>query len=74
MSHQPKKEEVKENFCVSCVAGLTAIAGAGTASSSGKVSDRKTRKIIFWLGLIISILSVIFLIWRLCFSNCSNCR
>jgi hypothetical protein len=60
---------MKEEFCSACVAGVAAIAGAGAATTS-----RKKRKTIFWLGISISIISLIVLVYLLMNNkSCSAC-
>jgi len=64
--------EQRENFCGACVAGLTALAGAGTAGGT-KFTKNTYKKPIFYTGLIISIISILYLIYLLCFGDCNNC-
>ncbi len=64
------KEEIREDFCPACVAVPLAMAGVGTGkSASGKQSVFS--KIIFWLSIIITILSIIVAIWY--FTRCEEC-
>ena len=57
-----KKEEIREDFCPACVAVPLAMAGAGTSkSASGK--QTVLGKVIFWLSIIITILSIVVAIW-----------
>lgn len=69
-----KKEEVKEEFCGACVAGIAALAGAGTAGGSRVSKNKDTKKIIFWIGVGVSLLSILILIYLLCFKKCDSCR
>lgn len=65
-----KKEEIREDFCPACVAVPLAMAGAGTSkSASGKQSV--LGKVIFWLSIIITVLSIIVAIWY--FTRCKEC-
>jgi len=64
-------EEVKEEFCGACIAGITALAGAGTAVGSTKV-NKKVKKTVFWIGVVVSIISILILIYFL-FINCKDC-
>jgi hypothetical protein len=69
-----KKEESKEEFCGACVAGVAALAGVGAAGTSKSTSsDKTTRKVVFWFGTVVSLLSIIYLIYALCFQKCSKC-
>lgn len=72
MSNQ--KEEIKEPFCGACVAGIAALAGAGTAGGSSGAKNKQTKKIIFWIGVSVSLLSILILIYLLCFRKCDSCR
>ncbi len=65
-----KKEEIREDFCPACVAVPLALAGAGTSKTTqGKTSTMS--KIIFWLSIIITILSIVVAIWY--FTRCKEC-
>jgi ABC-type Fe3+-siderophore transport system permease subunit len=66
------KEDSKEGFCSACVMGITALAGAGTMGASTKV-NKKRKKIIFWIGFIVSIISIFILLYLL-LSGCSKCK
>ena len=68
-----KLEETKEPFCGACVAGVAALAGAGAAKSSENLTqNKKKRSIIFWVSVIITIISIAYLMYQLCFCNCSE--
>ena len=65
--------EIKEEFCGVCVAGLTALAGVGTAGASTKV-DKKKKKVMFWVGISITIISILFILYMLNRKEgCSSC-
>jgi hypothetical protein len=66
-------EEIKEPFCGACVAGIAALAGAGTATGSRGSKDKKTKQIIFWVGVSISVISIIVLVYFLT-KKCNECR
>ncbi len=68
------REEIKEPFCSACVAGLAALAGAGAAGGSGGAKNKKMKDTIFWIGVSVSILSIIILVYLLCFKNCNDCK
>jgi hypothetical protein len=74
MFFQKQKEEIKEPFCGACVAGVAALAGAGAVGGSNKVEDKKTKDIVFWIGAGITLISIIILIYLLCFKKCKSCR
>jgi hypothetical protein len=65
------KQDIKEDFCGACVAGVGALVGAGTAGMSTK-AQRKYKKTIFWIGIVITIISIIFLIYML--TNQKMCK
>lgn len=73
---ETKKEEQKEEFCSVCVAGVAALAGAGTAagaSSTGK-ANRKVVKSFFWIGVSVSIISILVMLYFLRNEgSCSAC-
>ena len=63
--------EIKEEFCGACVAGVGALLGAGTTVASSK-TQKKYKRTIFWIGLIITILSIIILFYLL--TNKEACK
>ena len=64
------KEEIREDFCPACVAVPLAMAGAGTSKgANGK--QTVLGKVIFWLSIIITVLSIIVAIWY--FTRCEEC-
>ena len=64
------KEEIREDFCPACVAVPLAMASVGTSKgASGKQSV--LGKVIFWLSIIITVLSIIVAIWY--FTRCEEC-
>lgn len=65
--------EIKEPFCGACVAGVSALAGMGMTGSSKSVKNKNKKKIVFYIGLTISIISIFVLIYLLT-KNCDNCR
>ena len=58
-------DEVKEEFCPSCVVIPLAFAGAGAGSygALAKGSQKKMRTILLWSGIITFLLSVGVLVW-----------
>jgi hypothetical protein len=62
----------KENFCAGCVAGVAALVGAGTAGVSSK-RDRKYKKVVFWIAIGITIISILILIYILFLKKCNQC-
>lgn len=68
--------EIKEDFCGACVAGVAALVGAGTAGVSKSGDHRKNKqkhKIIFWVGVSITIISILVAIYFLWIKNCGEC-
>jgi len=61
-------KEIKEPFCSACVAGLAALTGAGAASQS-----KKSKDVIFWGGVALSVISIIILIY-LILKPCKECK
>lgn len=68
------KEEKKEGFCGACVAGVAALLGAGTAGVTAKdrKSQKKIRNIIFWIGISVCVVSIIFALYFL--MSCQTCK
>ena len=74
MKEQNKDENVKEEFCTSCLAIIPGLIGTGgVVSASGKGGNHKKYKsIIFWSSIALIILSIfIYFYYR---SRCSDCR
>lgn len=69
-----EKKEVKEPFCGACAVGLGAAVGAGVTGGSTKIQDKKTKNIVFWLGVGFTLISILILIYLLCFKKCKSCR
>ena len=65
--------EVKENFCGACIAAPLAIAGVGVAGvgSRGSGSNKKTKTVMLWSGIALTILSLIVMIWYM--TRCKQC-
>lgn len=65
---------MKEEFCGTCVAGLTALAGGISTASSTAIEDKEKKKWVFWISLSITIISILVLIYLLYFkSDCKSC-
>jgi ABC-type proline/glycine betaine transport system permease subunit len=64
---------MREDFCGACVAGITALVGAGTAGGSVKAKDQNTKRIIFWVGMSVSMISIIVIVYILYFQKCEVC-
>jgi hypothetical protein len=65
------KDDTKEDFCGACAAVPLALVGAGTAGFGTK-KHGKTKKIMLWTGLILTVLGVVIATWYV--STCSDCR
>ena len=68
-------EDVKEDFCGACAMAIPAALGVtGTAALSGKSagSDRKYKKILFYVSIAITVLSIAAFIYFK--KTCSSCR
>lgn len=68
-----QKHESKEGFCSTCVMGIGALVGVGTSASSKAIKNKKRKKIVFWVGVAISLLSILILVYLL-FRKCEGCR
>ena len=69
-----EKPEVKEEFCGACVAGIAALAGVGTVGGSRKTKNKKLQTALFWIGVSVSLISILVLIYLLFLKRCSSCR
>lgn len=65
-------EPVKEEFCGLCVAGITALAGVGTAGAGTRV-DKKKRKIFFIVGISVTVISILVILYLLRSGTCNSC-
>lgn len=69
-------QNTKEEFCAPCAALIPAAIGIGgvgissTGTSGGKY--KKTKQIIFWSSIGLTIISIIIFIWLK--SSCTMCR
>jgi hypothetical protein len=66
--------DTKESFCGACAALPLAFIGAGVAGAGSKKkgSNKKTKKILLWSGLIITLISIIIVIFYL--KRCKTCN
>lgn len=67
-----RKEDVKEEFCAPCLLAIPAMMGAGGAAASGSEKNKKTRKIILWVSIALTGVSIILYIYFK--TKCKNCR
>ncbi len=66
-------KETKEEFCGACLAVPLALAGAGTAGfGASKGGHGKSKKIMLWVGVGVTLLSVLIAIIYL--AKCKTCR
>lgn len=73
MSLQKEKpEETKEEFCSACVAGIAALAGVGTVGGSRSAKNKKIQKALFWIGVTVSVVSIVVLAYLLFIRPCSS--
>lgn len=66
----------KENFCGACVAGITALLGAGavrTASTGDRKKNKKRKAVIFWVGVAVTIISILIALYILFVKKCQEC-
>ena len=74
MLKNSQEEENKEEFCVACLAGLAALSGVGTSQGANSIQDKKKKNYVFYTGVAVSVISLIVLIYMLCFKNCDECK
>ena len=75
----PKKEDVKEDFCPSCLIVPLAVAGAASTAAGSQVSGKHKlmRKVLFYSGVITvaSVLVILFYMFVLKKKeDCVQCR
>jgi hypothetical protein len=66
-----ENKNTKEDFCGACVAVPLAMAGLGAAAGSDLQSKKKWKKVIFFSGIAISLISIGVAIWYLAY--CKSC-
>jgi hypothetical protein len=64
--------DVKEEFCGACAALPLAFIGAGTAGIGAKGNHSKTKTIMLWGGIGLTLLSLGITIFFI--ARCKNCR
>jgi hypothetical protein len=69
-----KEEEQKEDFCPACVSIPLAFLGAGTSAYGLKGSYKKQKKILFWVGISMVLLSIFIAVYYLWIKKCEECR
>lgn len=69
-------DESKESFCGACLAVPLAFAGAGVSAygSKSKGKHKKQKKIIFWLGIVSVLISVMIAVYYMFIKKCDECR
>lgn len=67
---------IKEEFCGACIAGVAALVGAGAAGSSAgdRKKNKKKKNIIFWTGVTVTVISILVAIYFLCIKKCDECE
>ena len=65
-------EETKEVFCTACAAIPLALLGVGVAAGSKTGSNKKTKLILLYTGIGITVLSIIIAIIYI--KTCKECR
>lgn len=68
-----EKEEIKESFCGACIVGVAALAGIGTAGSSKGIKNKEKKKLLFWIGVSVTILSILVLLYLIFVKKCNEC-
>lgn len=64
--------DIKEEFCGACVALPLALVGAGTAGVGAKGDHSKTKTIMLWVGIALTLISLVVAIYFI--TRCKNCR
>lgn len=70
-----KTKETKEEFCGVCAAIPLAFAGGGgTAISKNKRNNNVYVKFLYAFSVLITILSMLYIIYYFCISDCKKCK
>lgn len=71
---EKENENIKEDFCGACISVPIAMAGATLAGASTKKgkTNKKVKKIMFFVGITITILALIAAVIYL--KKCKSCR
>jgi uncharacterized membrane protein YvbJ len=62
----------KEEFCSLCMSGVALLSGATMTATGDRKSNKKMKKIIFWSGIVLTVISIILLIYYL--RTCKECK
>lgn len=73
-SDEDFREDFREDFCPPCLAIPVAVAGAGAMGAGSGGANYNTKRILFWIGLILTILSVAFVLYVTSKGGCSSCK
>ena len=70
------KEDIKEPFCAACIAVPLAMVGAGASAygANKQGSHKKTKQIMLWGGLTVTLISVLVAVYFLFIKKCKTCR
>lgn len=66
--------DTNEPFCMACLAVPFAFAGAGTSAYGAKGNHRKKKKIVFWIGVSLTLISLLIALYYLFIAKCSECE
>ena len=79
MLHKEKwkkdNQDIKEDFCMACMAVPLAFAGVGASAygaNNSRGSHKRSKKIALWGGVITIVLSLIIAIYYM--TSCKTCR
>jgi hypothetical protein len=72
MYNKMNEDEIKEDFCGACATIPIAIVGGVIASSSQNSNYKKNKKIILWIGVSITVISLLVAVYFLL--KCKTCR
>lgn len=64
--------DIKEEFCGACMALPLAVVGAGTAGAGAKGGHSKTKIIMLWGGIALTLISLAVAIYFI--TRCKTCR
>ena len=76
MKNEEQGVNIRENFCGACIAIPLALVGAGTSvySASSKKKYKTQKKVIFWTGIAITLISLLIIVYFVWIKKCKDCE
>ena len=73
--NEKNKEDIKEEFCMACLAIPLAFAGVGTSAygASSRGSHKSQKKWALWGGIAVILISILITVYYLWIKKCVDC-